>query len=356
MTAVNSWPKHPGPRSGEIEREALVACDVCFPPRELTGSAAELRALGWSFSDLEAGPHRCPWCPSRRLGRGPYRRVRSSRVPALPNLLVIGAGRSGTTSLHAYLGLHPEINMSELKELRFLHLPGSLDRLDEYATMFDGRAPVRGESSPIYSVHPLAPGVPERIAKALPNVRLIYLVRDPVERAVSHYRAVLPRAPIDDALGEPRAPYNRFTAPGRYATQLEQYLAVFPPERILVVDHDEFVAERHTTMRRMFRFLGVEEGFVSPRFAEVSNAAAARYHPGRVGAILYRSRLAERIRRSLPRRAQAAIFRPVRRLTRRRFEAPTPSDEVRDALREAYRGEVERLRELTGQPFAGWQI
>jgi hypothetical protein len=282
--------------------------------------------------------------------------VRLSRVPALPNLLVIGAGRSGTTSLHAYLDLHPEIKMSELKELRFMHHPGALDRLDEYATLFDGRAPVRGESSPIYSVYPLAPGVPERIAQALPDVRLIYLVRDPVERAVSHYRAVLPTTPIDDALGEPQAPYNRFTAPGRYATQLERYLAVFPPERILVIDHDDLVAERHATMRRAFRFLGVEEGFVSPRFAEVSNAAAARYHPGRAGAVLYRSRLAERIRLSLPRGAQEAIFRPARMLTRRRFDAPTPSDEVLDALREAYRGEVERLRELTGQPFAGWQV
>lgn len=102
--------------------------------------------------------------------------------PRLPNVLVIGAMKAGTTSLHRHLDLHPEIGMSERKELHLFTRPDWRQHLDWYTGHFSSAAPVQGESSPNYTKRRLFPGVPARIAAALPEVRLIYILRDPVER------------------------------------------------------------------------------------------------------------------------------------------------------------------------------
>jgi len=106
----------------------------------------------------------------------------------LPNLLVIGAAKCGTTALHRYLGLHPDIFMSKSKELGFFCSSENWDeRLRWYESQF-GAARVRGESSPSYTNCPRNKGVPERMASLVPDARLIYLVRDPVDRVISQYR------------------------------------------------------------------------------------------------------------------------------------------------------------------------
>src|SRR5205085_10467190 len=103
--------------------------------------------------------------------------------PVLPNLIVIGAAKCGTTSLHRYLDLHPEVAMSKTKQLHFFTEKENWGRgLAWYESHFDTPAQVRGESTPAYSAWPVHRGVPERIARVVPDTRLIYLVRDPVER------------------------------------------------------------------------------------------------------------------------------------------------------------------------------
>src|SRR5881398_2677233 len=105
----------------------------------------------------------------------------------LPNLLVIGASKCGTTSLHHYLGLHPEIGMSRVKELHYFVEEPTESSLRWYASQFPD-APVRGESSPSYTQRHRSPLVAARIARVLPDVKLVYIVRDPVERLLSSYR------------------------------------------------------------------------------------------------------------------------------------------------------------------------
>ena len=101
----------------------------------------------------------------------------------LPNLIVIGAPKGGTTSLHHYLGAHPDVFMSRRKELGLFDREDWRDRVEWYERQFPDRPRgYAGESSPAYSMHPTVAGVPERIHELLPDARLIYLVRDPVER------------------------------------------------------------------------------------------------------------------------------------------------------------------------------
>ncbi|HET9119805.1 MAG TPA: hypothetical protein VFN72_04675, partial [Solirubrobacterales bacterium] len=106
----------------------------------------------------------------KRGGRVPRRRRRHA---ALPNLIIIGGLKCGTTSIHHYLGLHPEINMSKPKELNFFVEELNWDLgLDWYEGRFDSRFPVRGESSPHYTNMPYFEGVPERIHRHVPEAKL----------------------------------------------------------------------------------------------------------------------------------------------------------------------------------------
>src|SRR5688500_4466677 len=123
---------------------------------------------------------------------GERRRAKRGRAGAEPgappNLIVIGGLKCGTTSLHHYLNLHPQIAMSRPKELNFFveELNWELGT-DWYTSHFDPAADVRGETSPHYTNRPRFEGVAERIAESAPGARLIYMVRDPIKRLLSHY-------------------------------------------------------------------------------------------------------------------------------------------------------------------------
>src|ERR671918_3082855 len=110
----------------------------------------------------------------RRLDR---RRRRARRRGALPNLIVVGGLKCGTTSLHHYLSLHPEVSMSRPKELNFFVAELNSDLGPEwYASHFDRDAPVRGETSPHYTNLPRFAGVAERMCSVAPEARLVYMV------------------------------------------------------------------------------------------------------------------------------------------------------------------------------------
>ena len=193
---------------------------------------------------------------------------RHRRHAALPNLIIIGGLKCGTTSIHHYLGLHPEIHMSKPKELNFFVEELNWDLgLDWYRGRFDGRYPVRGESSPHYTNLPYFSGVPERIAEHVPDARLIYMVRDPISRILSHWAhavgAGYETRPMEDALA--RADQTYVTR-SRYWMQLQPYLEHFDRSQIEVITQEELQSDRKGTMRKAFRFAGVDEDFYSEQF------------------------------------------------------------------------------------------
>jgi hypothetical protein len=272
---------------------------------------------------------------------------------------VIGATKAGTTALHTFLSLHPEIQMSTDKELNFFIHPSSLEHLDDYGSFFDARAPLRGETSPLYTYDPIVPGVPERIHAALPDVKLIYLVRDPVERALSdyvHYSAVWEEESLDEAFARPEDAHNLYGAPSMYSRQLERYLERFRPDQILVLDQAQLLADGSGTMSAVFGFLGADEDFTSTRFGELVNPAEARRRMTPAGRWLRSSGLANVLRR-LPSGPRESVLRTARRLM---FRAPAPPAPAREELRErlcaAFAADAAGLRELSGQEFASWQV
>jgi hypothetical protein len=293
----------------------------------------------------------------------------------LPNALVIGAERCGTTSLHRYLSLHPQIAMSRTKELRFFADRPSLESgppvspgfdraivermsgewkrgLAWYEAQFDA-APVRGESSPVYS-NAWFGYCADRIRELIPAARLIFCVREPVDRAVSHYQLVRaygtdPR-PMDEALS---VEHGIYATGSRYALRLEPYLAAFPAERILIVDSAELERDRRRTLRSVFRFLGVDDGYWSAQL-ERRWHVGERQH-GLAWRALARLRLLPgwpRIATLPPRRALWAI----EALTGSRRPAARPSPVVREQLASWLAEDAERLRALTGRRFPSWSV
>jgi hypothetical protein len=273
----------------------------------------------------------------------------------LPNLIVIGAAKCGTTSLHAYLDEHPEIAMSREKELHFFVDRKNWGRgIEWYEAQFDASAPVRGESSPGYSAYPLYEGVAERMARVVPDVKLVYLVRDPVERVVSHYTHRTVNWPemgtIEEALADPHV-REWLVTPSRYWLQLEQYLEHFPPEQILVVDSDELRA----SLPRIFEFVGVDPSFESAGFERAHNTGTGRTRRTRAGEAV--STLLERTlgparSQALRERAPQALKSPFRY----EVEAAALPDELRAELEDELREDAERLRAHTGLAFAGWSV
>jgi Sulfotransferase domain len=288
------------------------------------------------------------------------------RAPRLPTFIVIGAMKSGTTSLFHYLRAHPQVFMSPLKEVDFFIEEGNWFRgLDWYRKQFDGAgddAIAIGEASTAYTKVPEFKGVPDRIADCIPETRLIYLVRDPIDRIRSHYqhRALIgaERSPFDDAvINDPR-----YVDCSRYALQIEQYLDRFPRERILIVTSEALRSNRAPTMREVYRFLGVDEAFVSESFdREFYRTAERAGYPPFVWWIR------RTVKRYVPagKRAKELIDRlgPAS-LQRVRASQPdvspaaacTVSESVRAQLEDLLRDDVRKLRSYLPEGFDGWGI
>lgn len=276
----------------------------------------------------------------------------------LPNLVVIGAAKAGTTSLHYYLGLHPQIFMSRAKELRFFTDDHRHD-VAWYREQFRaGRdRPVRGETSPQYTSFPRYRGVPARMHALLPDAKLIYVVRDPFARLYSHFVFTTPDdrvADLDGAL-EPLET-NQYVAESRQCWQLEQYLPYYPLARILVVGAEELRHSRAATLARIFAFLDVDASFRSREFeAELNTTEVARRHRGALARIVHAA-AGLRPARFVP----PSIGLPVRNAALRLFSRPVARprmDPAREArLRELFADDARRLRRLTGLRLAEWSV
>lgn len=177
-----------------------------------------------------------------------------------PNLFIVGAMKSGTTSLHNYLKMHSDIFMSEPKELWYFVEEKNWRKGEQwYLEHFRdaGSAVVIGESSADYTMYPFYKGVPDRLHAFNPDAKLIYLMRDPVERAVSHYwydvRIGLEKRSITRAVySEPKYIYL-----GNYATQLKLYFQLFNREQVYIETFEKMVTDPGRVVNDIIAWLGL---------------------------------------------------------------------------------------------------
>lgn len=298
----------------------------------------------------------------------------------LPTFVVIGAAKAGTTALYHLLRQHPQVYLTPSKETNFFALenrqidfrgPGdaqhigrvSLNRLSDYQEQFAGlRDEIAwGEASPLYLYHPDAP---ERILRHVPEVKLIVILRDPVERAFSSYLHLRrdnrePLTSFSEALAaEPdRIRQNweflwHYRAVGRYSEQLQRYYDRFDASQIHVCLYEQFQTDPAAVLRNLFGFLGVD------RNVEISTGE--RYNVSRVprsnliaGFIARPHWIKELLKPLFPARARQ---RATRLLSEKNSCRPELSPELRRQLVDEFAGERERTARLCGLDLSLWTV
>lgn len=272
---------------------------------------------------------------------------------ALPNLVIIGAMKCGTTSLHEYLDVHPDIQMSNPKEINFFSGTRSSEPLEWYKQFFDGSMPVRGESSQNYSKahHPMFTDAPKKMAEIIPNCKIIYIVRDPIERYLSHM--------VESQYGNPRelriwnSKNDHFIKTGLYHWQLSQFLEFFSLSSVLVVDLHRLTRHRLQVMKEIFDFLGAKPIEDESVFDFVANASKSKAAPFSVRRnVVYRA-----AKQVMPQVTDAVIMsKPVRQMLFPALGRKQLSEADRAHLVDVFSPDVEKLRQLTNQEFAAWSI
>lgn len=278
---------------------------------------------------------------------------------ALPNLVIIGAAKAGTTSLHNYLALHPDVFMSAQKELKLFDRPDWRDRVAWYRAQFATDAPVRGESSPTYSCNPIFGPVPQRMAELIPETRLIYLVRDPVERLIAQWvqlvEVLYERRSFSEAMRDFDRPTNVYVMGSRYAFQLNCFREYFPDRQILVVDQRELLERRAETMRRVLAFLEVAGRLADADLQPLHNTHEDKFWLNRTGTWLVDRQLFKPLRARTS-RLPPGLRRVLKSSVTRAVVAPTLDDSLAAQLRSHLRADADALREYTGMPLAHWSV
>jgi hypothetical protein len=298
----------------------------------------------------------------------------------MPNLFVVGAAKAGTTALYEYLRQHPQVHMSRWKEPKYFAFRDAselgfrgpdgpapvndtavLDR-DVYEGLWgDTDAPVRGEASAIYLYVEQAA---ERIATEVDDARVVAILRNPVERAFSSYAHLRREAlePLDFAAALDAEPQRiaerygflwRYADLGFYTGQLARYQRRFDPDRLLVLLHDDLVADPTATLGRLWRFLDVDAA-VTVDLDRRPNASGAP-----------RSRLVHRLLNPPPTVKRALwdrtpgwlaerLLAVQTRVTARNLEPLTLAAADRARLVEVFRDEVTALQDVVGRDLGHW--
>ena len=289
------------------------------------------------------------------------KKVRPGPHDTMPNLVIIGGLKCGTTSIHHYLGLHPEIQMSKPKELNFFVEEQTWDLgLAWYRSRFDDRFPVRGESSPHYTNLPRFRGVVERLREHVPDAKLIYMVRDPISRILSHWRhatgAGYEKRTMEEALGRDDQSYMHRSM---YWMQLQPYLADFDRDQILVITQEELQTERDETMRKAFAFVGVDENFSSDQFEREWERSTAkeggRYQVMEKLIKLPGFRSLDRNFDRLPESMRWLVERVVHDPQKPAAPKPELPADIERRLTSTFAPDVAGLQEWVGREFAGWR-
>ena len=299
----------------------------------------------------------------------------------LPDFLVIGAPKSGTTALHVALAGHPELFMSPVKEPKFFLTdgppprrgggPGDVQtyrehiwRRDDYEALFAAAPPgtLRGESTPFYLYDHRAQ---QQIRAQIPGARMIAVLRDPVERAHSNWTHLWSAGldPVGDfpaaCAAEDRriaagwAPFWHYTHLGRYGEQLERLFRLFPREQVLILRYRDLVGSPALALDAICAFLGVRPGIISqvPRENVTAHPEGSPGH--RAVSLVLRG--AATAGRHLPGTTGTALTQPLERFLQRSTRPRQPLTwEQRQRVLGYVEDDFQLLEQLTEMDFGDW--
>ncbi|MCK4782985.1 MAG: sulfotransferase [Desulfobacteraceae bacterium] len=284
--------------------------------------------------------------------------IKKSKKGNLPNLIIIGAVKCATTSLHYYLGLHPEISMSREKELDFFVRERNWQKgIEWYKSNFTGKGIIYGEASPSYTTYPFYKGMPERMYSVVPEVKLIYCLRDPVDRIISHYVHNLSEGTEDRTIEEALSHLDRnlYVNISKYYMQLEQYLKCFPKSNIYIIILEDLYDNRRLTLQKIFRFLNVDDTFYSPKVFSIRHKSIEKRRKNRIGLLLKRlseTNAAKMFLVETRRKIGSVLYLPFSS----KIERPKLDENLQGKLIEHLSDDINHLREFAGRNFMAWRV
>ncbi len=276
---------------------------------------------------------------------------------AVPHFVVIGSMRAGTTMVHDMLARIDGLCMARMKETDFFIAEKNYDRgLDWYMRQFSDLDALCGEASPNYTKCDVFSGVAERLHKVNPEARLIYIVRDPIERAISQYNHSYmmgqdlpsPEVLLSSQVGE------HILAASSYARQLEPWISVFGRDALLIVDFDALCKDPDRVVDEMCSFIGLDKVVRDEGDVNLNSA-------GQLGAMprwlvyLRGTRFGDTLRAILPRnfvKRGKAFFSS----TKEQKKPPVFPDVVKDEMRARLADDMAQFRGVSGMSFAGWSV
>jgi hypothetical protein len=289
----------------------------------------------------------------------------------LPNFMIIGAQKAGTTSLYNYLKGHPEVFMSRVKETHFFsyqdwegsHATGRrritepVRSLEAYQRLFEGAgsAVARGEASPSYLYSRNAPG---RIHSLIPEVRLIAVLRNPADRAYSNYlhcrrHGIEPLSDFRTALAAEDArtkegwePIFHYKAKGFYSRQLLRYFDCFAREQIEILLYEDLRRDPNLVLGQIFEFIQVDAGIL-PSVLRQYNVAGAPRNPIAAALIKASDPFRPMLESLIPDRVRHAMRGAL-------MVRPNMPAGVREELAREYREEILQLEILIDRDLSAW--
>lgn len=297
----------------------------------------------------------------------------------MPNFIVIGAPRAGTTSLYHYLLQHPQVAMSRTKETNYfaylasrsepgyrtgLSIQWPVKSPEEYKALFrGGECKAVGEASPLYF---FAPGVARQIKTHLPDTRLVMILRNPVERAYSAYmkncrEGTETRSFEDRILREINHPEDvvcsehYYLRAGMYFERIADYLQYFERSRLKIVFQEDLQSDPAGLMGDLFTFLGVDSGFVpdtSVRFNQSLPPLLAK----RQGNRLLLKEIARRVREFIPRRVYYSLLNLKYYVNKKIIAYPRLEKQTGLLLLEQYRPDILSLQGFLGRDLSHWLV
>lgn len=302
--------------------------------------------------------------------KGSYRHQRHGLRPRKPGLFVIGAMKSGTTYLNKLLGAHPEIFMCSPEEPSYFVEPKQLRTLwpeawdqgfwrseDHYLQLFhpNGDAIQLGEASTNYTKRPLIDGVVERIHDFNPDARFIYLMRDPIERTISHYwhmvRHHTERRPMLEAIKADQ----QYLDVSHYAMQLAPYIDRFGPDRVAILSFEQLTQNPFRAMRPLYEWLDVDPTLADAAcFDAAENVTPDVVRMAAWHGVLRQLRHSRPVRFLMPLLPRGLTEQAMRLATRQVDRHALDVTEVEEFLRPIQQRQTEALVRLVGREFPEW--
>ena len=272
------------------------------------------------------------------------------------DFMIIGAQKAGTTSLAAQLAAHPQISFCREKEPGYFHQTADWRAgLDAYHALYTPRpGQLLGEASTYYTFFPEYRGTAERLYDYNPSLKLIYVMRQPVERIISLYthnfvREIEKRPPDAAVFNDPQ-----YVDRSRYGVQLRPYLELFGPENVLLLIFEEYTADQIPALNRVADFLGINPApFAETDTTPLHQSVGQPYLRSQALRDFTKSSAFQKMRNIVP----AAVRQPIRHrlLSNTITEKPVFDRQTRLDLWRLVEDDVHTVEQLIGRRLEAWR-